>query len=184
MYRHSALLRLLLTVCAAGLSGCVTSPYYTPARSSVYYVQDPWFYRNGYRYCHDVWYGCSRPYYGNSYYGGYPPPPAPPPPPAKPPPRPKPPPDDEPVYAPKPPRLIRLGHSEPAPGRVIAPAPAKPPVTVRAPAKPLIKAPRVSLPQQAPARAAAPPVSQERSRTADRPQSAARPRLPRERRER
>lgn len=141
MNRHFAPLRCLLLACAAALSACVTSPYYTPSSGSVYYVQDPWFYRNSYRDCYDVWYGCSRPSYGHSYYGGhYPPPVYYPPPPSKPPSRPEPPPDDKPVYAPKPPRLIRLGDSTPAPGRVIAPAsPARTAPLARTAPKPLVK---------------------------------------------
>lgn len=142
MNRNSVLLRSLLLTGAAALSACVTSPYYTPASGSVYYVQDPWFYRNSYRDCYDVWYGCSRPYYGHSHYGGhyYPPPVYHHPPPARPPSKPAPPPDDKPVYAPKPPRLIRLSDSAPPPGRVIAPAPAaRPPAAVRVEPKPLLK---------------------------------------------
>jgi hypothetical protein len=140
MNRSSALLRVLMLASAAALSACVTSPYYTPASGSVYYVDDPWFYRNSYRDCYDVWYGCSRPYYGHSsYYGGYQPPPPDHyhPPPSHPRPPEHRPPDDRPVYAPKPPRLIRIDEAGPAPGRVIRPAPAaKPAAPVRAAPRP------------------------------------------------
>jgi hypothetical protein len=126
MNRYSVLLRVGLLASAGLLQACVTSPYYTPAAAgSVYYVQDPWHYRNSYHDCYQVWYGCPRPYYGYGYGHGYghgydhkPAPPA----------RPKPPPE-KPVDASKPPRLIRLGAGgSSAPGQVIRqPSPAQPP---------------------------------------------------------
>lgn len=133
MNTASALLRYGLLAGAGLLQACVTSPYYAPAPvGRVYYVQDPWFYHNGLHDCYYVWYGCPRPIYGYGY-GHYRRP-------APPPARPKPP-HEEPVYAPKPPRLIRLGSGgSSAPGQVIrppptaAPAPPSEPQPVRAPA--------------------------------------------------
>jgi hypothetical protein len=125
MIRTSAVLRLGLLAAAGLLQACVTSPYYNPAPTgTVYYVQDPWHYRNSFHDCYQVWYGCPRPTYGHSHYRSPPPPYH-----RNPPPPARPPPPEKPVHAPKPPRLIRLGAGgSSAPGQVIRQPPqAQPP---------------------------------------------------------
>ncbi|MES0872656.1 hypothetical protein [Sinimarinibacterium thermocellulolyticum] len=145
MNRIMALLRPLLLTSASALSACVASPGYAPPAGRVYVIDDPWFYRGGHRYCHELWYGCAFPYYRDpyygayygGYYGGFPPPPVHQHPPHPKPPSEPPPADPPPVYAPKPPRLIRLRDDEPAPGQVLRPAP-----DARAPAAPVPVAPK------------------------------------------
>jgi hypothetical protein len=128
MIRTSSMLRLGLLAAAGLLQACVTSPYYTPAPSgTVYYVQDPWHYRNSFHDCYQVWYGCPQPTYGHSHYRSPPPPYH-----RNPPPPARPPPPEKPVHAPKPPRLIRLGAGgSSAPGQVIRQPPAAQPTKPR-----------------------------------------------------